>query len=278
MAKKQKKIRQYPYILAIIVISVISCVAQIVIILDCIFPVITLEGDAVSSVMSTCAEVVAGLYGITLTGYIFFADRFRDTSQEDESLYDAIQALLVRYNHMAGIIAVMCLGCIVIGEGIVLYGNNTVLPPVVYRFIVNETLLLFFLTFDFILYFIISVLDPHKISRISSQKKEKLSDDKKTGDIQEFISDWNAIEDLLVAQFEQVVKTFRVVPGGKNWPGVRKSLETLRNYGRINPNLWRKLERLRQYHNLAIHDPNMTVSQEMCVLAKEVLNELSAKQ
>ena len=66
--------------------------------------------------MSTCSEVLAGLYGITLTGHIFFADRFQYTSGADESLYDAVQALLVRCNHMAGIIPLMCLACI--GSGL----------------------------------------------------------------------------------------------------------------------------------------------------------------
>lgn len=277
VAKAQKKLRKYPYSLIILSVGVITCVAQVIVILDCIFPIIVFDTEAVCSVMSTCAEVVAGLYGITLTGYIFFADRFRDTSDEDESLYDAVQALLLRYNHMAGIISVMCLLCIVVGEGIVLYGSNTILPQGVYRFIVNETLLLFFLTFDFILYFVISVLDPQKVSRISSQQKTKISGDRKTGDPEQFMADWKTIEELLMVRFERLRSTFRLIPGARNKPAIIHMLETLRNYGGIGPNLWRKLERLRQYHNLALHDPNMTVSQEMCALAKEVLAELEEK-
>lgn len=54
-------------------------------------------------------------------------------------------------------------------------------------------------------------------------------------------------------------------------------MEMLRNYGRIGVDLSRKLERLRQYHNLALHDPSMTVSQEMCTLAKDVRMELESK-
>lgn len=275
--KKERKLRRYPYFLGILSVGIVAAAAQIVVILDCLWPVIEYEREAVSSVMSTCSEVIAGLYGITLTGYIFFADRFRDTSNDDESLYDAVQALLLRYNHMAGFISLMCLVGIVCGEGIVLYGNNTVLPEQLYRFIVNETLLFFFLTFDFILYFVISVLDPHKVSRISTQKKEKLSCDKKAGDLQQFMADWNAIEDRLYALGDKLVKSIRLVPSARNRPQIIHNMELLRNYGRIGTGLWRKLERLRQYHNLALHSPNMTVSQEMCDLAKEVLAELDAK-
>ena len=273
-----RQLGRYPYLIGILTIGVISVAAQIFVIMDCFFPVIQLAPDAVSSVMSTCSEVVAGLYGITLTGYIFFADRFQNTSRDDESLYDAVQALLLRYNHMAGIISLMCLVCIVSGEGLVLYGTNTLMPAWLYRFLVNETLLLFFWTFDFILYFVITVLDPHKVSRISTQKKSKLSDDKAAGDIEEFMAAWSGIEDALDAMWKNLASSIRFVPGVKNKPQIIHTMETLRNYGRISQNLWRKLDKLRQYHNLALHDPAMTVSQEMCDCAREALAELEEKK
>lgn len=173
----QKSMNRYPHLIGLIIVAALTVALQITIFLDCSFPLIVYETEAVSNVMSTCSEVLAGLYGITLTGYIFFADHFQDTSKEDESLYDAVQALLIRYNHMAGIISLMCLGCIISAEGVVLYGTNTLLPQWLHRFWINETLLLFFCTFDLILYFVISVLDPHKVTRISNHKKNKLSDD-----------------------------------------------------------------------------------------------------
>lgn len=275
---KEKKLGRYPHLIGLISVLGIVVLAQVVIIVDCFYPVIQHYPDAVSSVMSTCSEVVAGLYGITLTGYIFFADRFQHTPKDDESLYDAVQALTMRYNHMAGIISLMCLVCILFGECIVLYGSNTLLPQPVYRFWVNETLLLFFCTFDFILYFVISVLDPHKVNRISAQKKNKLSNDKTAGDLQQFMADWNAIEECLREQFAKLINTIHLVPGARNKPEIIHTLESLRNYGRIGTGLWRKLEKLRQYHNLVLHSPGMTVTKEMCDLAREVLSELRAKK
>ena len=105
----QQALHRYPYLIGLLSLCVITGIVQVLVILDCFFPLLEYAPDAVSSVMSTCSEVLAGLYGITLTGYIFFADRFKDTSREDESLYDAVQALLIRYNHLAGFISLMCL-------------------------------------------------------------------------------------------------------------------------------------------------------------------------
>lgn len=276
----QRAMHRYPYLIGLFSFGVFAGIVQILVILDCFFPLIAYAPDAVSSVMSTCSEVLAGLYGITLTGYIFFADRFRDTSQDDESLYDAVQALLIRYNHMAGFISLMCLVCTVLAEGIVLYGTNTLLPRGLHRFWINETLLLCLCTFDLILYFVISVLDPHKVKRISSQKKAKLSEDKTTGDPEEFMAVWGEIEDNLLALREELVSKMRFIPGAnaKGKPQMVRTLEVLRNYGRISHSLWRKLDQLRQYHNLSLHEVNMAVSQEMCDLAKNVLAELKNKK
>lgn len=275
----QQTMHQYPYLIGLLSFSVLAGIVQILVILDCFFPLLEYDPDAVSSVMSTCSEVLAGLYGITLTGYIFFADRFKDTSRDDESLYDAVQALLIRYNHLAGFISLMCLVCTVLAEGIVLYGTNTLLPAGVHRFWINETLLMCFCTFDLILYFVISVLDPHKVERISNQKKSKISEDTVTGDVEEFMAVWGEIEDNLLALREELISKIRFVPGAnRNKPQTVQTLELLRNYGRINMNLWRKLDKLRQYHNLSLHDVNMAVSQEMCDLAKHVLAELKHKK
>lgn len=271
----QRAMHRYPYLVGLLSFGAFAGIVQILVILDCFFPLIEYAPDAVSSVMSTCSEVLAGLYGITLTGYIFFADRFKDTSEEDESLYDAVQALLIRYNHMAGFISLMCLLCIVLTEGIVLYGTNILLPQGLLRFWINETLLLCFCTFDMILYFVISVLDPHKIKRISGQKKAKISEDKTSGNPEEFMAIWGEIENNLFALREELISQMRFIPGAnRSKPQLVQTLEVLRNYGRINMSLWRKLDRLRQYHNLSLHDVNMAVSQEMCDLAKSVLAEL----
>lgn len=274
-----KRLFRYPYYMGLLVLAVFVVAAQIFAVVDSLRPVLTYTTDAVGAVMSTCSEVLAGLYGITLTGYIFFADRFQNTSREDESLYDAVQALLLRYNHMAGIISLMCMVCIVLGEGLVLYGDNTLLPPRIYRFWVNEALLLFFCTFDFILYFVISVLDPQKVDRMSREKKAKLSEDKTAGDPAEFIAAWLRCEEQINALYDELLQRVRFVPGGgKNKPAVVHKLETLRNYSSISLGLWRRLDTLRQYHSLTLHDPQMTVSAEMCTLAQEAAAELETKK
>ena len=274
--KHHKPLHRYPQLIGMLIGLSMTAVIQILVILDCFFPLIAYELDAVSSVMSTCSEILAGLYGITLTGYIFFSERFQNTPKDDESLYDAVTALTLRYNHMASFISLLCLICILLAEGIVLYGTNTLLSPSLYRFWINETLLLCLFTFEFILYFVVTVLDPHKVPRISNQNKTKLSDDTNAGDPEEFLALWEQIETNLYAMRNEMTQRLHIPRGRyeKDKAYVRQTLDFLRNYGRINYGLWKKLDKLRQYHNLSLHDVQLAVSEEMCTLARNVLAEL----
>ena len=93
------------------------------------------------------------------------------------------------------------------------------------------------------------------------------------------MQDWAAIEETLGVLHEKLAHDIKLLPrAGRNKPQIVHTLELLRNYGRISGGLWRKLDKLRQYHNLTLHDPGMTVAQEMCDMAKAVLAELEAKK
>lgn len=83
---------------------------------------------------------------------------------------------------------------------------------------------------------------------------------------------------MLRGKWEELTRTMPFVPRAKSKPQIVHTMETLRNYGRISHGQWRKLDKLRQYYNLTLHDPTMTVSQEMCDLAKELRRELDGKK
>ena len=88
-----------------------------------------------------------------------------------------------------------------------------------------------------------------------------------------------ACQQLIYGQMEKMLTSMRFIPNPLKGsrPRMVATLETLRNYSRISHVLWRKLERLRQYHNMTLHDPNLTVSKEICDLAREVRRELEQR-
>lgn len=90
---------------------------------------------------------------------------------------------------------------------------------------------------------------------------------------------WGKIEENVFGLREDLITKIRFIPGStKAKPQIVQTLDVLRNYGRISMHLWRKLDKLRQYHNLSLHDLNIAVTKEMCDLAKDTLAELEKKK
>ncbi|MCD8126754.1 MAG: hypothetical protein LUD82_04550 [Clostridiales bacterium] len=76
----------------------LAVVPHIFILWDCKKMLLTVSENSLYYVASTSASVVAGLYGITLTGYIFFLNQFQRNGEEDETLDDPIHLLKRNYN------------------------------------------------------------------------------------------------------------------------------------------------------------------------------------
>lgn len=60
-----KPFQRSPYLAGLLCFLALTGIIQV---LDYFFPLLEYAPDLVSSIMSTCSEVIAGLYGITLTG------------------------------------------------------------------------------------------------------------------------------------------------------------------------------------------------------------------
>ena len=45
---------------------------------------------------SAMAQVIGGVFGLTLTAYVFFVDKFKESTRDDDTLYDATTAILNR--------------------------------------------------------------------------------------------------------------------------------------------------------------------------------------
>src|SRR3546814_8136884 len=60
-------------------------------------PILTLNENQILYLFSTSAQVLAGVYGLTLTGFIFFRNELSREELEDETLVEAVESLKNRY-------------------------------------------------------------------------------------------------------------------------------------------------------------------------------------
>ena len=62
---------------------------------------------------SAMAQVIGGVFGLTLTAYVFFVDKFKESTDGDDTLYDAATSILSRYFRTLISLAI-CTGVIVL--------------------------------------------------------------------------------------------------------------------------------------------------------------------
>ncbi|MBQ8519766.1 MAG: hypothetical protein IJ455_09235 [Agathobacter sp.] len=257
-------------------IGLVLVVTQNYIIGLCFSPVEIFSMESMAQVLGTSAEVVAGLYGLTLTGYIFFQDRLQQKADNDDLLEDIITLLKKRYHNMVLILSGICFAVILVAFNFIIYQPDSgIFPMQFYYFWGYEALFLVFLALVFNIYFIITVVDPDKIPRASLQYKQKLSNsDAELGSLQGFLQDYEDIEQLLIKKSEGIAVSHL---GTNPWKALKhlNGKEKLEIRKIVSDPLLINLSKLSQYYSYMVFSQEMTVTKEMCDLAKKVKQELS---
>jgi len=272
-------IKKHPTLLIWFTIAAVGVYMQCIIVGVSVSPVQAFSMEALSGVLTTSAEVVAGLYGLTLTGYIFFLDRLQQKAEDDELLEDIITLLKKRYHNMVLILSVTCFSVIALAFSFIIYdANSNLLPEYFYRFWGFEALLMVFVALIFNIYFVITVVDPDKILRASLQYKQKLSNSEtELGSLQEFLQDYEDIEKLLIDKSTGLAVSHI---GTNPWKAIKhlNGKEKIEIRKIVSDPLLKNLTKLSQYYSYMVFSQEMTVTKEMCQLAREVKEELESKK
>lgn len=268
--------KQHPSVLMWILIAATLIVSQNYIIGLCFSTIEMFSMEAISEVLTTSTEVIAGLYGLTLTGYIFFLDRLQQKADDDELLEDIIVLLKKRYHNMVLVLSGICFSVIFLSFNFIIYNpESNLLPMQSYYFWGYESLFLVFAALIFNIYFVITVVDPDKIPRTSLRYKQKMSNsDDELGSLQEFLQNYEDIEEILKSQSTGLAVSQL---GTNPWKALKhlNGKEKLEIRKIVSDPLLINLTKLSQYYSYMVFSQEMTVSKEMCDLAKKVKEELS---
>ena len=108
--------------------------------------------DALMNIIGSCAEIIAGLYGITLASYTFFLSRIDALTASDTTLEYVVESVKKRYNKLIWYIT-LNVGFLLCISILLMY-----LPPVqespsfFYRLFCNQFLLFLVYSISLILY------------------------------------------------------------------------------------------------------------------------------
>lgn len=261
--------------------------ATILNIFICIFskPFFTLNENQLLYLFSLMAQVVASIFGLTLTAFVFFSEKFRESAKGDDTYYDAIISLLNRFFLMLIIIAITCGVAIIFCVSGIIALHNWIAP---YPFIINESVFLFVISIISVLIFGMMLLDPGKLDKEIAKMKSAAeqyysdthSDETQLGDFRDFLKSYNSLENIIVSiaeQFMQITTHTNYSNNSRRFkPPIIQSLKALLAGGIINDHLYGELHNLRMYRNALVHGDDFTISLAVCNRIAEIEAALKA--
>lgn len=240
-------------------------------------PKFLLNENQLLYLFSSMAQIIGSVFGLTLTAYVFFVDKFRESAKNDDTYYDATISLLRQFFNTLILIAVICgltiLTCIL---GIISLHNWTTAYPL----LINESVLLFVLAVASILLFGVMLLDPEKLDKEIKRQAESLHGPEKNdrlGDFTEFLRYYNLLQEVVVNFASSLVYNTEVSSQFFRdfKPQIIQSLKVLNGKQIINDALSAEINDFRIYRNGLVHGIDFTIPQSTCDRVKEIYNAIN---
>ncbi|MBI1348117.1 hypothetical protein GC163_17725 [bacterium] len=240
-------------------------------------PCLVLNENQILYLFSTSAQVIAAVYGLTLTGFLFFRNELTREANEDETLEEPIDELEDRYFKLLVYITILVAITLLLANLAISHESSqrTNLSTI----IINTGQSAYLVAFASIALFIFDVTAPHRIKGASQNLQNELDpsrDPKARGSLEAFIQNYNQIERLL-AEAGQLYQSFTTASSQarqtKRISNMRLA-DILFRSERINSSLHQRLRDLITLRNAIIHGAEPIVSQEIVDDSARVLNEL----
>lgn len=235
--------------------------------------------DVFQSIVSTCAQIIAGLYGITMAGYTFFLSRIDALMASDATLDYIVSSVKRRFKYLIWYITFNVLMALFISIFLMYCPVPTESDHAFYyRLFCNEFVLSLGFSIVLILYYSILVIDPNCLEKEAAKLKKKLSRPiGSAGNTAEFIALYDRIEAHCNHMLPASVLNQIHENKGKRF---EYTIELLFEQNIMAAPLVHDLKRIHRYYECVVNCTPMTVTQEMCLLAKRVLTfleQISAK-
>lgn len=240
-------------------------------------PLFLLNENQLLYLFSSMAQIIGGIFGLTLTAYVFFVDKFKESTQGDDTYYDATLALLRRFFQTLITIAISCgltiLLCIL---GITALHNWTTAYP----FIINQCVLLFLLSLISVLTFGGMLLDPDKLDKEVKRQLHHAAANTaadQTGDFTEFLKYYNLLQEVIINFASSLVynKEVNIIEFRQYKPQIIQSLKVLSIKEVINSALREEIDNLRMYRNGLVHGINFSISQSVIDRVVKIYNAIN---
>ena len=230
--------------------------------------------DTLMSIIGTCAEIIAGLYGITMAGYTFFLSRIDALMASDSTLDYVVASIKNRFKYLIWFITFNVLMTLFNSIFLMYCPVPSETDHVFfYRLFCNEFVLFLGYSIVLIRYYSILVIDPNCLEKEAAKLKKKISPIiGAEGDVVEFIGIYDRIEALCNDMLPGNVLHQIHENKGKRF---EYTIALLQEQKILSAPLIHDLNRIHRYYECAVNCTSLSVSQEMCSLARHVLAYLN---
>jgi len=245
-------------------------------------PVFSLNENQVLYLFSTSSQVVASIYGLTLTAFVFFRTELNREESEDISLTEAVETLKKRYFILLLFITFLVLLSIllanlaIVGESDGNFSANI--------FVINTAQAAFIVALFAIAHFIFEIAAPDKIgeiSRVIQNKIDPIENNDQKGNLELFLRNFNKVEFLLINNSEVYPTTMSMQISSDSYEAKKirrisnvKLADMIFRSKKISRELFEKLRELITLRNSIIHSPEPAVSKLMVDNSAAILQEL----
>ncbi len=237
---------------------------------------IFLNESQILYLFSTSAQVLAGVYGLTLTGFIFLRNELSREELEDETLADAIDSLKHRYYALLIFITILVLATFALSN--LAISSESSDRHMLNTVMINSGQSFFAASLAAISYFIFDIASPKRIE-VASKALQDIVDPTHAvstkGSLEDFLRNYNQIE-MLLADYglSSSLTTASYSAKSNRRPSNARLAEILVRNERISKSLFTRIRDLITLRNSIIHGADPVVSPNLVETSRQVLDEL----
>jgi uncharacterized protein YutE (UPF0331/DUF86 family) len=240
-------------------------------------PWLLLNENQVLYLSSTSAQVIAAVYGLTLTGFLFFLNELTREAAEDDTLVEAIDQLKSRYFIQLVVITAFVGLALALANLVISHEQSPRIEQT--SALINIGQSAFAVSLAAIAVFVFDVIAPRRVERASQKLQDELDPTRgpdARGSLEEFLRNYNQIEQLLGEAGQQYLSyaTASYEPRQARRISNTRLAEILLRSERIDKLLHHQLRELITLRNAIIHGAEPVVSRELVSASADVLAQL----
>lgn len=239
-------------------------------------PLFALNENQILYLFSSASQVIAAIFGLIITGYIFLRNELDRKADKDETLEEVI--LLLKSEYFGSIIGISITTIVSIALCFLVIVAETNNFSKLLSYLINLSVSTILAALFIIVSFVIRILNPNSIEMASNKLRESATKDKEneSGSLEEFLKNFNEIDYILEKYGTKLLSADVNDYGSAKRKRVAKTklVYILFNEGKIDNELKNNLIELISLRNSLVHGTDLYVSTKDVQLSEELLSRL----